>query len=69
MEKHTSHYLLIEIQAQMTTVQKMNLTVSAITGIRKLGMSRAEALSVVNIKIEAKWDGQPCPICRVRYTE
>lgn len=47
MEKHTSHYPLAEIQAQMTTVQAMNLTVSARTGIRAVGMAQADALAVV----------------------
>ncbi len=32
MEKCTPHYPLAEIQVQMTTVQAMNLTVSARTG-------------------------------------
>lgn len=31
MEKHSPHYLLAKIQAQMNTVQEMNLTVSAKT--------------------------------------
>jgi motility quorum-sensing regulator/GCU-specific mRNA interferase toxin len=47
MEKNTSHYPLAEIQAQMTTVQEMNLTVSARTGIREVGMAQADALTVV----------------------
>lgn len=47
MEKNTSHYPLAEIQAQMTTVQAMNLTVSARTGIREVGMAQADALTVV----------------------
>ena len=47
MEKHTPHYSLTEIQAQMTTVQQMNLTVSARTGIRAVGMAQADALAVV----------------------
>ena len=41
------HYLLAEIQAQMTTVQEMNLTVSARTGIRAVGMAQVDALTVV----------------------
>lgn len=44
MEKHTPHYPLAEIQAQMTTVREMNLTVSAKTGIRAVGMAQADAL-------------------------
>lgn len=47
MEKHTPHYALAEIQAQMTTVQRMNLTVSARTGIRAVGMAQADALAAV----------------------
>ena len=47
MEKHTPHYPLAEIQAQMTTVQAMNLTVSAKTGIRAVGMAQADGLAVV----------------------
>ena len=47
MEKTTAHYLLAEIQMQMTTVQDMNLTVSARTGIRAVGMAQADALTVV----------------------
>ena len=47
MEKHTPHYPLAEIQAQMTTVQEMNLTVSARTGMRAVGMAQIDALAVV----------------------
>ncbi|TAN49599.1 MAG: type II toxin-antitoxin system MqsR family toxin [Methylococcaceae bacterium] len=47
MEKNTPHYPLAEIQAQMTTVQEMNLTVSAKTSIRAVGMAQANALAVV----------------------
>jgi len=47
MEKLTPHYSLAEIQAQMTTVQDMNLTVSAMTGIRTAGMAQTDALAVV----------------------
>jgi motility quorum-sensing regulator/GCU-specific mRNA interferase toxin len=47
MEKNTPHYQLVEIQVQMTTVQEMNLTFSAITGIRAVGMAQADALAVV----------------------
>ena len=47
MEKHTPHYPLTEIQVQMTTVQEMNLTVSAKTGIRAVGMAQSDALVVV----------------------
>ncbi|MFA7241447.1 MAG: type II toxin-antitoxin system MqsR family toxin [Sulfuricellaceae bacterium] len=47
MEKHTPHYPLAEIQAQMTTEREMNLTVSARSGIRAAGMAQADALAVV----------------------
>lgn len=47
MEKHTPHYPLSEILAQMSSVQAMNLTVSARTGIRACGMAQADALAVV----------------------
>ena len=47
MEKHTPHYPLAEIQAQMTTLHEMNLTVSARIGIRAMGMAQADALVVV----------------------
>ena len=47
MEKYTPHYPLVEIQVQMTTVQAMNLTVSAKTGIRAVGMSQSDALATV----------------------
>lgn len=47
MEKHLPHYPLAEIQAQMVTVQAMNLTVSAISGFRAVGMAHADALAVV----------------------
>lgn len=48
MEKHKPHYLLSEIQAQMTTPASMNLTLSARNGVRAAGMAAAEALAVVN---------------------
>lgn len=47
MEKHTPHYLLAEIQAQMTSVPEMNLTVSARSGIRSVGMAQADAVAIV----------------------
>lgn len=47
MEKHTPHYPLTEIQGQMTTLQAMNLTISARTGIRAAGMGQADALAVI----------------------
>ncbi len=47
MEKSIPHYPLAEILAQMTTVAEMNLTLSAKTGIRALGLSQAEALKVI----------------------
>jgi len=47
MEKHTSHYLLAAIQAQMTGLEEMNLTFTARAGIRTAGMTREDALDVV----------------------
>jgi motility quorum-sensing regulator/GCU-specific mRNA interferase toxin len=47
MEKHKSHYLLKAIQAQMSTLDAMNLTLSARAGIRAAGMAQADALAVV----------------------
>jgi motility quorum-sensing regulator/GCU-specific mRNA interferase toxin len=47
MEKHTPHYPLKLIQAQMTTVPQMNLTLTAQMGIRAVGMAQADALAVV----------------------
>lgn len=47
MEKHSPHYALAEIQAQMTSVLDMNLTLSARSGIRLAGMAQADALAVV----------------------
>ena len=47
MEKHKPHYLLKAIQAQMTTPEAMNLTLSALEGIRSVGMAQVDALAVV----------------------
>lgn len=47
MEKRSPHYLLADIKAQMTTVEAMNLTLTAQDGIRAAGMVKAEALEVV----------------------
>lgn len=47
MEKQKPHYLLKAIQAQMTTPEAMNLTLSALTGIRAMGMAQADALEVI----------------------
>jgi len=47
MEKNKPHYLLKAIQVQMTTPEAMNLTLSARTGIRSMGMAQANALEVV----------------------
>ena len=47
MEKSTPQYVLAEIQFQMKTVPDMNLTVSARSGIRDVGMAQADALAVV----------------------
>ena len=42
-----AHYALAEIQAQMKTVPQMNFTISAMAGIRALGMAQVDALAVV----------------------
>lgn len=47
MEKHKPHYLLKAIQAQMTTPEAMNLTLSALAGIRAAGMAQEDALEVI----------------------
>lgn len=47
MEKRKPHYLLRAIQAQMTTPEAMNLTLSALAGIRAAGMLQTDALAVV----------------------
>lgn len=47
MEKRSPHYLLADIKAQMTTVEAMNLTLTAQVGIRAAGMVKTEALEVV----------------------
>ena len=47
MEKRAPHYLLADIKAQMTTIEAMNLTLTAQDGIRAAGMVKAEALEVV----------------------
>jgi motility quorum-sensing regulator/GCU-specific mRNA interferase toxin len=47
MEKPTPQYVLAEIQAQMKTIQEMNLTISARTGIRACGMTQQDALGVI----------------------
>lgn len=48
MEKRRPHYDLKTILAQMICVEDMNLTLSAQQGIRVAGMTRSEALVVVN---------------------
>jgi len=47
MEKHKPHYLLKAIQAQMGTPEAMNLTLSALEGIRAVGMTQVDALAVI----------------------
>ena len=47
MEKHKPHYLLKAIQAQMATPEAMNLTLSALEGIRSAGMAHADVLAVI----------------------
>lgn len=55
MEKRISHYLLSETQAQMKTIEAMNLTFSAQGGIRAAGMVKAEALEVVRCLTRAEF--------------
>ncbi len=55
MEKSTPHYVLAEIQAQMTTVPAMNLTISARSGIRDVGMAQVDALDVVQALTRKKF--------------
>ena len=47
MEKHVAHYALADIQAQMKTAPQMNITMSAMAGIRAMGMAQVDALAVV----------------------
>ena len=47
MEKKRPHYDLVTIIAQMTSIEAMNLTQTAVEGIRQAGMLNAEALHVV----------------------
>lgn len=47
MEKRTPHYPLSGIQAQMISIEEMNLTLSSRTGIRLAGMTANDALCVV----------------------
>ncbi len=53
MEKRLPHYRLSDIQAQMSSVEAMNLTESARIGIRAAGMTTSEALEVV-LKLSRK---------------
>lgn len=55
MEKRSPHYLLSVIQAQMTSIEAMNLTLSAQDGIRTAGMGKAEALDVVRSLTRAEF--------------
>lgn len=47
MEKRSPHYPLSDIQAQMGSIEAMNLTQPAQLGIRSAGMTAADALEVV----------------------
>ena len=47
MEKRNPHYLLSAIQAQMTTIDAMNMTESSRMGARLSGMRMADALGVI----------------------
>ena len=47
MEKRRPHYELKAIIDQMVDVEAMNLTQTAVEGIRTAGMIKAEALEVI----------------------
>lgn len=47
MEKRRPHYDLKFIQAQMNSVETMNLTMTARHGIKAAGMSLGDALAVI----------------------
>ena len=47
MEKQKPHYLLKAIQAQMSTPEMMNLTRSALDGMRAIGLAQSDALVII----------------------
>ena len=47
MEKLKPHYLLKAVQAQMTSPEALNLTLSALSGIRAAGMGQEDAVTVI----------------------
>ena len=47
MEKRNPHYTLSKIQAQMTSIDEMNMTESSRKGARLAGMKMADAMSVI----------------------
>ena len=47
MEKRRPHYDLKAIQAQMNSIETMNLTMTAWHGIKAAGMSLADALTAI----------------------
>jgi motility quorum-sensing regulator/GCU-specific mRNA interferase toxin len=47
MEKHKPYYLLKAVQALITTPEAMNLTLSALEGMRSIGMAQTDALGVI----------------------
>jgi len=47
MEKRRPHYDLKAIQAQMNSIETMNLTMTAWHGIKATGMSLADALTAI----------------------
>jgi len=47
MEKRRPHYDLKAIQAQMNSIETMNLTMTAWHGIKAAGMSLADALKAI----------------------
>jgi motility quorum-sensing regulator/GCU-specific mRNA interferase toxin len=46
-KKYKPHYFLKAIQAQMGSPEAMNLTLSALAGIRSTGLSQADALTAI----------------------
>ena len=47
MEKRRPHYDLKAIQAQMNSIETMNLTITPRHGVKAAGMSLADALAVI----------------------
>lgn len=67
MEKPVCTHPLTEIQAQMVSVDTMNLTLSAQGGIRDLGISKEQALEVIRqlagVDFHKSMDSEKMPGC------